>query len=56
MPLGIGVYRIPEVILVEDLAEVEKSIEHLGENRRIIKFTNAPNSLVTVKLYDTFAP
>jgi hypothetical protein len=56
MTLGLGIYRIPEAILVEDLTKVEKSIEHLGENRKIIKITNAPNCLVTVKLYDTFSP
>jgi hypothetical protein len=53
MSLGIGVYQIPEVILMEDLAQVEKNIEVLRENRGIIKVTNAPNCLVTVRLYDT---
>jgi hypothetical protein len=51
--LGIGVYQIPEVILAEDLAKVEKSIELLGENRVTIKFTNAPNCFATAKLYAT---
>jgi hypothetical protein len=51
IPLGLGVYEIPLLILSEGLAEVKRQISELKENEICIKFGNAPECSVLVKLY-----